>query len=321
MRYAIAQSMSQTSNFEIPARFSFRPFSARWQIGTVEVVGWWEKPKYAGALAIGLPMVKPLKELPEHEQVTVRIGVPDESTAGMLGGLYGMGLNPSHTVEMFRADIPTDILGPHESRKTSPDISGRTFSVLMCSKPEFKTLFPQSGPGDVVKNAWAMRDEFLNLDGTDSADLFDWIWSLRQFLNRWGLWSYGLGFHVGLGSEMPGFAVAFPHLLRQKREEYRKALESKNARKWLRTAPPLSFRTINAFPYFLVERFYCEDGIHATITIDHLAERQFGICKRHDCRKLFERTTRQRRLYCSPECAHLANIRKLRAEKRKARSR
>lgn len=317
----MTQSMSHNSNFEIPARFSFRPFSARWQIGTVEIVGWWEKPKYAGAPAIGLPMIKPLKELPEHEQITVRIEVPDESTAGMLGGLYGLGLNPSHTVEMFRADIPTDILAPHESRKTSQDISGRTFSVLMCSKPEFKALFPQSGPGDAVKNAWAMRDEFLNLDGTDSADPFDWIWNLRQFLNKWGLWQYGLGYYTGMMStEIPGFAVVFPHQLRVKRNEYRKALEHKGARKWLSTAHPLSFSTTAAPPYFLVERFYCEDAIQATITIDHLAERQFGICKRHDCRKLFEHTTRQWRLYCSPECAHLANIRKLRAEKRKARS-
>ena len=72
-------------------------------------------------------------------------------------------------------------------------------------------------------------------------------------------------------------------------------------------------------PYFFIETSHCEEGIEATITIDKLSNVNFGICKRGDCRKLFEFTTKQRRLYCTPHCAHLANVRKLREQKKKAR--
>lgn len=302
------------SNFEIPARFRFRPFNVRWQICTAELVGWLERPKSSGVLALGRPMVKPFKESPEHELVTVRIEGPGEPTAGMLGGLYGT-LNTMHTAEMFRSDIPSDVLLPHENRKTSPDISGRTFSVLVCK--EYKTLFPFKRPGDATKNAWAMRDEFLNLDGANSEDPLDWLWSLRQFLNRWGLWSPDIGFHTGLNTQIPAFAVAFPHLLRQKREEYRKALEGKSARKWLSTARPLSFTTIDEFPHFVVERFYCEEAIEATITIDHLAERKFGFCKR--CGKQFEQETEHKKNYCSRQCIQAAGVKRWREKQRKSK--
>jgi len=67
-----------------------------------------------------------------------------------------------------------------------------------------------------------------------------------------------------------------------------------------------------------VELSYCEDAIKATLTIDHLGNVKFGICKRHDCRKLFKRKTAQKRVYCTPECAHLANVRKLRKAKAKS---
>lgn len=305
--------MSQSSNFEIPARFSFRPFTARWEICTAELMGWCEIPPH---LMGG--MAKPILGIAsQREKVSVRIEVPDYSTtSGMLTAM-GLGPCPSQTMEIFREDIPSDVLRPDENRKSTPDIAGREFEVLLCQKPEFKTLFPSTlKPGDTAKNAWAMRREFFDLDEGD------WFWSLRHFLNRWGLWSYARGFDMGMssGNPTPGFVLVFPHLLRQKRDEFRKALEPRSSRRWLTTAPPLSFSTTDKPPYFLVERFYCEDAIQATITIDHLAGKQFGICKRHDCRKLFERTTRQNRLYCSPECAHLANVRKLRAKQRKIRS-
>lgn len=309
----------QRVNFEIPARFSFRPFSARWEIRTAELLDWPEEPKPIGKFripAIGSPMVKPrMASLMEREWVTVRIDASGGSTAGMLD-LYGLGPGSSHTVEMYRNDIPSDVLRPHENQRTSPDISGRTFSVLVCSKPEFKTILTQAKPGDAAKNAWAMRDEFLNLDGADSNDPLDWLWSLRQFLNRWGLWSPGLGVHSRMLAEMPGFAVAFPHQLRERREEYRKALERKNARKWLSTAPIVNFTTTDKWPYFLAERFYCDEAIRTTITIDHLAERKFGFCKR--CGRQFEQETEHKKNYCSRQCIQAAGVQRWREKQRKA---
>ena len=302
------------SNFEIPARFSFRPFNARWEICTAELVDWCEKPK---PLTGG--MVKPITDQrTERESVEVRIEVQDYfSTSGMLTAL---GLRPhlAHTVEMDRDDIPHDLLAAHENRQTSPDISGRSFPVLVCSQPEFKTLFPFTllKPGDSPKNAWVMRDEFLNHLG-DSDD-FEWLSGLRKFLNRWGLWKPEYGFHVrwlSMGTEPPGFVLAFPHLLREKRDEYRKALDRKRARKWLSTARPLSFTTIDEPPYFLVERFYCEEAIQATITIDHLAGRRFGFCKR--CGEQFEQETEHKKSYCSRRCIQAAGVKRWREKQRK----
>jgi hypothetical protein len=117
------------------------------------------------------------------------------------------------------------------------------------------------------------------------------------------------------GAEMPGFVLAFPHLLWEKREEYRKARESKNARKWLSTALPLSFSPIDKPPYFLVERFYCDDAIQATITIDHLAKRRFGFCKR--CGKQFEQETEHKKNYCSRQCIQADGVKRWRDNQRK----
>ena len=114
----------------------------------------------------------------------------------------------------------------------------------------------------------------------------------------------------------PGVLIS-PHRLWSLCDAYIKAAAG-SPRSWLTSATPLSLKETDKIPYFIVERSYCEDAIKATITIDHLSKVKFGICKRHDCRKFFKRTTLQKRLYCSPECAHLANVRKLRKEKKKA---
>jgi hypothetical protein len=140
-----------------------------------------------------------------------------------------------------------------------------------------------------------MRREFFELEQNNS--------KLCRFLNRWGFWDYGRDYQAGMGLRHAyPFVLAFPHLIWGQREHFRKGLVG-TPRKWLSTANPLGFTAIDTPPYFLVERFSCEDAIKATVTIQHLANVRFGICKRDDCRKLFERTTKEKRLYCSPECA------------------
>jgi len=166
-------------------------------------------------------------------------------------------------------------------------------------------------PDGPPKDAWKVREEFFEL----AEDLHE----LRSFLNRWGLWNYQRGYHVVLHREPHPFALMFPKTLWEERERYRRGLVNK-PRTWLTTAKPLSFSPLDEPPYFLIERSCCQGAIEATITIDKLGDAKFGICKRHDCRKLFHRITEQARLYCSPECAHLANVRKLRAEKKKSES-
>lgn len=300
------------ANFEIPARFSFRPFSVRWKIETAELIEW-EEPRKRSSRILG--MAEQIPGLPnELERVVIRI--PAE-TYGGLAELYGMETDP-HFVKMHRAAIPVDVLLPHETRESAPDIAGRPFPVLMCSAPEFKaSLFPSSlRPGETAKNAWVMRDEFVNLPQGEDEFGNDWVWGLKKFLDKWGLWQYGRGFDFDIGDPVLGFVLVLPHLLRKKREEYRQAMESRNARKWLSTASPLNFTTIENPPFFLVERHYCEDAIQATITIDHLAGRKFGFCKR--CGRQFEQETEHKKNYCSRRCIQAAGVQRWRENQRKA---
>lgn len=96
--------------------------------------------------------------------------------------------------------------------------------------PEFESFLPSLEPEDVVKNAWAMRDEFFNLEEDTRA--------LSKFLSRWGLWNSERGYEAGPGMKSPGFCLAFPHSLWERREHYRRALAGE-AREWLSTATPL----------------------------------------------------------------------------------
>jgi hypothetical protein len=298
------------SNFDIPARFCFRPFSVRWEVRTAELMDWWEPPK--SNLLLG----PPIGRKPESEWVSVRI----DPSGFAFGGLSEL---TAHTVQIHRKDIPRDVLNQQENCRNTLDISGRHFTVLVGFYPESNSILPQSKwkPDEKTKNAWIMRDEFLNLSVSDESE---WPVCLKQFLNKWGLWSYGIVFDVSLAEERPGFVLEFPHLLSQKRTEYRKALQLESARKWLSTANPLfqfphGISAMDKWPHFLVERSYCEDAIRATITIDHLAERKFGICER--CHELFEKETKHKKRYCSESCINAANVKQWRDRHRKGEQR
>lgn len=307
--------MAQSSNIEIPARFSFRPYSARWVVAQAQTIGWWEELKLFGNIPpIGLPAIKPLKTALPHggDKVLVRVHIGSAATplGNAIGFWLGSPLN-NYEVKIDRADIPADVLLPHENRRNTPDIAGREFVVLACQKPEFETFLLELKREDTERNAWKMREEFFELENE--------IWGLSRFLNRWGLWNYKRGYDAGLGEKRHGFVLAFPHLLWEQREHYRRAL-TRTPRAWLSAENHLSFSTLSEPPYFIVERFYCEDAIKATITIDHLMNFKFGICKRPDCRKLFKRETQQKRLYCCQYCAHLESVRAQRREAARQRS-
>ncbi len=307
----------QRSIFEIPARFSFQPYSAKWRYANAEMVEWVEESKLR-------PIMAESTDEPEKTALRVRIGAPD---------LYGFAfeLEPSHTVLMDRASIPPDVLQPHENYRNTPDVSDRSFQVLIYQKPEFKDGIWSLKPGDTTKNAWLMRDEFLSLEADPE---LGWDWSVRQFLNKWGLWSLDSGFTEDWASyrnplrmlapsasrptqqqNRPDFVLVMPHLLREQQERYSKALLPSNRRNWLRSHP-LRLETVDEPPFFLVRGSSCSPAIETTITIDHLAERQFGICKR--CHSVFEKETRHRKSYCSERCFNAAGVQRWREKQRKA---
>ncbi len=264
------------------------------------------------------PPGEPVRLVPSGERVKVRIAVPreddaSESAVGILGGgLLGLGSSyDTYDVEIERSNVPPDYLQPHETPDTTPDISGREIELLVCGSPDSEGLLSSWKPDEILRNAWDMRDQFFALEED--------IYATRQFLNRWGLWNFAPLYESRNSLRRHPFVLLFPHRLWAMRDSYIKAAAG-SPRAWLSAATPLSLKETDKIPYFIVERSYCEDAIKATITIDHLSNVKFGICKRHDCRRFFKRTTLQKRMYCSPECAHLANVRKLRKVKKKAES-
>jgi hypothetical protein len=110
--------------------------------------------------------------------------------------------------------------------------------------------------------------------------------------------------------------MVFHHLLQNQQERYRKAIFSANARRWL-SLHPLDLATAGEFPFHRLRKSCCSDAIEATITIDHLAERRFGICKR--CHKVFEKEKQYRMDYCSRTCANAASVERFRERQRKER--
>ncbi len=53
----------------------------------------------------------------------------------------------------------------------------------------------------------------------------------------------------------------------------------------------------------------------ATIIVDHLRGAKYAFCARADCRKPFEVKTKHGKQYCRTYCAHLAGLRRRRAER------
>ena len=314
------------SNFEIPARFSFQPFVAEWRFVMAETVEWAREPTLLRRMA---PV--PADDDDNKNWLRVRIEVPDADEAETLLGIP-LGIDPSYTVLMNRASIPPDLLQSHENHRNTPDVSGRSFRVLIYQNPEIKCGLWALEPGKVAKNAWIMRDEFLSLEAHPR---LGWDSSVQQFLNKWGLWYSEQGYveawdwasSPNLGAlftlvtkqrtDQPDFLMVIPHLLKALQERYRKALLPKSARPWLRSHPlhPLKLGTADEFPFFRVRSSYCTDAIEATITIDHLAERRFGICKR--CHKIFERETRHKKNFCSERCFNAAGVQRWREKQRK----
>jgi len=315
----------QRANFNVPARFTFQPFAAKWRFVGAELVEWVEEPKLR-------PLFGEAEEDPEKTWLRVCIEVPDPDGDGIglggLGSLYGCGLYRSYRVLMERASIPPNVLQAHENCHNTPDVLGRSFQVLICQKHEFKDSPWGLKPADATKNAWIMSNEFLNLEEDRESD---WEFNVWQFLNKWGIWEPGRGFtedwsaspiqialpHVPLLKQeidKPDFLLVMPHLLKEKQGMYRRAVLPSNSRAWLRSHP-LSLGTAEEFPFFRVRTNYCSHAIEATITIDHLAEIKHGICKR--CHKVFEKEKKYKMVYCSRTCANAASVERFRERQRK----
>ncbi len=59
------------------------------------------------------------------------------------------------------------------------------------------------------------------------------------------------------------------------------------------------------------------DALRASVFISRMGGFQWSRCARKGCGQLFEQTTRRRKLYCSPECAHLQAVNDYNARQKK----
>jgi hypothetical protein len=296
-------------NINIPARLSFRPLRSSWEIAFAETVGWFHDENahifrsFRGPSDVSI------------EQVRIKVAVPVEQNdspgdddGSYLHQLMRMPYYSHFSVALYRSDVPETVLPRSESSSNSSDIAGRRFEILACIDGEKGSPMPSFEPEGPEKDAWRMRNDFLHLDQDVDA--------LRGFLNRWGQWDNREGYSLGIFEKKLPLLLVSPEKVWQEQGRLRMALTS-SPREWLRSRQQLRLSAGGEPPYFTVKHFYCLDAIKATITTDHLSKARFGICKRHDCRSLFQCESGHKRLYCSPQCAHLANVRKLRAKKKK----
>lgn len=278
------------NNFIIQARFSFMPFEANpWTVRTAKLLDWQEEDlgKYGKNLTLTLKLPLPQDEAEHQCEVTI-------------GAELGIAA----------------ILPP----KATPDRSP-SFPIFLCESSSFR-------PGEKTKSAWAMRNDFLNMAVGSEPEM---IRNMHLFLNKWGMW---LERAEPANSELEqrlapaftqmnpiyGFSVAFPYFMLRKREEYRRALLPQNAGAWLGKSDPLHLTQGSKPPYFYADRKGCQSAIEATITIDHLAGRRFGFCRR--CGHEFQLETKHQKNYCSTTCMNADNVARWREKQQeKAKSR
>lgn len=297
--------MTHTNNITIPATFRFRPQQGRWSVVFATTVDWYERPESPYPL-LGKPL-----PMPWDEGEWINVSIPrlfsSPTTSAMLMGIYPDPDSLNYLVKIRREELPPGVIARHENKRTTPDISDRTFQVILSAESASADPDPNKKPEVPLRNAWAMRDEFLNLEHDPA--------KLRMFLNRWGSWRPRSFFRLRDPSTLHASLLVLPHDIWQLQELYRKALTG-SAKNWLRSVGGLGLTQSDTPPYFSIEVCDCENAIRATITIDHLANSTFGICRRGDCRRLFEFTTKQKRFYCSQHCAHVETVRKSRAAKK-----
>ena len=298
----LTQSMTRQYNIEIPARFVFRPFAAKWVQGTVELLDWTSLDAVDMVFHSHDPQTRRGVAVPDLVEAILRfpsvIGAAADSPSKV---------TQQHSLKLLRTSLPPGLISHWENPSPKSDISGRRFEVLVYVDPKIRDMLWRPVPGNSVKNPWEMRDEFVNLPHD--------IRNLQKFLDRWGVWERGVGYEVGFSDTPVGCLIIYPHVLWDLQLEFRNALTS-SSRRWLSKAS-LFLKKLSVPPYFTVEESFCASAIRATITLDHLGRARFGICKRHDCRRLFERISKQKRIYCGHACAHVANMREQRDRARK----
>jgi hypothetical protein len=235
------------------------------------------------------------------------------------------------TAEFFPEFLPQEIRdkvprrGPRPfSDKLHKEAHPMEIDVLISDvRPGSKWPFLDSRKVD----GWKMRDDFLKLEHSAA--------SLHGFLDRYGQWDARSSPTTDYDSQVTTPGVVLPASIwyddidvraRADRDKQgtpapvlfqdlvRWGLEC-GPEKWFSSGYVGGFSPVagpSQFPHFVVQVFGCASVILATITIDHLSGRKFGICARHDCPEVYPIESNHKRSYCSQYCAHIESVRRSR---------
>ncbi|MCU1309868.1 MAG: hypothetical protein JWO20_993 [Candidatus Angelobacter sp.] len=166
-------------------------------------------------------------------------------------------------------------------------------------------------------DAWKVRDYFLASES--DAEILNFLNKTGHFskrLNVKGAWSYD-SFRMwhtafrGLLQRHPSGWGAWASKQFEHEPMIIKALQ-------VYSQIPVDFRWTKTQHYAFFKATDTLGAILATIYIDKLRGAKHGFCARPDCRKDFEFISKHKRKYCSPSCAHLETVRRLR-ERQKSR--
>jgi hypothetical protein len=170
---------------------------------------------------------------------------------------------------------------------------------------EEKPKSPRNGPFD----PWNLRQDFL------SWPLEEW----KEFVLKTGR----LGIHEINKDEFGRLQrVVKEALIRPAREWKTLELEfGVSIQNWTINIPKrINFDWDSEVPRACIKTFNTLDAIFATIQVDKLQGAQFRECARHDCKNPPFRVEARHKIFCSPECAHLAAVRESRKRAAEAKA-
>lgn len=165
----------------------------------------------------------------------------------------------------------------------------------------FKPLPPELSNGPL--DPWELRQEFLTWPPKDWAIFVDWFGKVGRF-----------GISEKLFAEWQQLIekalLTPPETWDELKTEFSPQLVDQLFR-----APQLRFNWKANPPSVSLNSSEVIEIIIATVQVDALNNERFRVCARQDCNRPPFRVESRRKIYCSPDCAHLVAVRNSRARK------
>jgi hypothetical protein len=163
----------------------------------------------------------------------------------------------------------------------------------------------------VTFDPWKARDDFLSIKGDDR------VKQLVDFLNETGTF---FGIYESRTTERYwSLQKIFREMLVGSSSDFSRL--SRQLRNVVMDIAPGGFGALNAVftievvsgvPHATTMFASTLHGLVASIYVDRVRGKKFGVCARPDCRTPFEIETQHQRKYCTKYCAHIEQVRRSR---------